>query len=81
MNLYLTDAIGVNKPGTAHVAADNETEATQKIIEFLDNNPEYKLFKTKHIIGNESDEIDYTIKFVLIVNNILTHPDINLIEY
>lgn len=61
MNLYYTNAIGTLYPGQAFIKALSETEAIQKIVEFITKYPIYKLYRTKVILGQETDEIEFDI--------------------
>ena len=46
MNLYFTDAIGVHKPGSAFIKAASRAEAISKVLGFIRDYPQYRLFKT-----------------------------------
>jgi hypothetical protein len=61
MKLYLTDAIGIVRPGLAFVKAESETEAVQKVSDFVMAYPHYRIFRTRLVPGAESDEVDYEI--------------------
>lgn len=62
-HIYFTNAIGQTKPGKAFIKANSYKHAKQLILNYININ-NLSLFKTKIIVGEESDEIDFDILLV-----------------
>jgi hypothetical protein len=62
MELYFTDAIGFSRPGKALIMANSADEVVEKVHRYIEQFPQYRLFKTEMVTGEESDTVDHVVK-------------------